>query len=46
MQWKKKGCRVARGEQQLFHGYALEQVDIDIMGLWKRHRRGTNTYWL
>ena len=28
----KKGCRVARGEQQLFHaGYALERVHIDIM---------------
>ena len=25
-----KGCRVARGEQQLFHaGYALERVHID-----------------
>ena len=30
---QKKGCRVARGEQQLFHaGYALERVHIDIMG--------------
>ena len=30
---KKNGCRVARGEQQLFHaGYALERVHIDIMG--------------
>ena len=30
---QKKGCRVARGKQQLFHaGYALEQVHIDIMG--------------
>ena len=29
---QKKGCRVARGEQQLFHaGYPLEQVHIDIM---------------
>ena len=28
-----KWCRVARGEQQLFHaGYALEWVHIDIMG--------------
>ena len=26
-------CRVARGEQQLFHaGYALERVHVDIMG--------------
>ena len=30
---QKKGCRVAMGEQQLFHaGYALERVHIDIMG--------------
>ena len=30
---QKKGYRVARGEQQLFHaGYALERVHIDIMG--------------
>ena len=30
---QKKGCRVARGEQQLFHArYALERVHIDIMG--------------
>ena len=29
---QKKGCIVARGEQQLFHaGYALERVHIDIM---------------
>ena len=30
---QKKGCIVARGEQQLFPaGYALERVHIDIMG--------------
>ena len=32
---QKKGCRVARGEQQLFHaGHEFERLYIDIMGKW------------
>ena len=43
---QKKGCRVARGEQQLFHaGYALEGVHIDIMGPLMETQKG-NKYIL
>ena len=43
---QKKGCRVARGEQQLFHaGYALERVHIDIMGSLVETQKG-NKYIL
>ena len=43
---QKKGCRVARGEQQLFHaGYALERVHIDIMGPLMETQKG-NKYIL
>ena len=43
---KKKGRRVARAEQQLFHaGYALERVHIDIMGLLMETQKG-NKYIL
>ena len=43
---QKKGCRVARGVQQLFHaGYALERVHIDIMGPLVETRKG-NKYIL
>ena len=41
---QKKGCRVAREEQQLFHaGSALERVHMDIMGPLMETEKG-NTY--
>ena len=43
---QKKGCRVARREQLFHAGYALDLVILILWGLWWRHRRGTNTYWL
>ena len=39
----KKGCRVASGEQQVFHtGYALERIHIYIMGPLMETQKGNN----